>query len=205
MASNTDDIKNDSEWISFTSSPLNCFTFSYFRGSPNLWKPKRQILSVLNQNTSCLFSHSYETADRMKRKNLGFGVSPHLGLNPVHCVCCMPACMLSPFSRVRLLPYGLCSPPGSSVHGFSRQEYWSGLSCPLPWDLLTQGSNLHLLHQAVSLPLNHLVSSNYTVGNLKRNKTPVSWDETTPTHPRGILLILKKDAGSGSTPCRWKT
>ena len=117
MASNTDDIKNDSEWISFTSSPLNCFTFSCFRGSPNLWKPKCQILSVLNQNTSCLFSHSYETAYRMKRKNLGFGVSPHLGLNPVHCVCCMPACMLSAFSRVRLLPYGLCSPPGSSVHG----------------------------------------------------------------------------------------
>ena len=24
------------------------------------------------------------------------------------------------------------SPPGSSVHGSSRQEYWSGLLCPLP-------------------------------------------------------------------------
>ena len=23
-----------------------------------------------------------------------------------------------------------CSPPGSPVHGFSRQGYWSGLSCP---------------------------------------------------------------------------
>ena len=23
-----------------------------------------------------------------------------------------------------------CSPPGSSVHGFSRQEYWSGFPCP---------------------------------------------------------------------------
>ena len=28
-----------------------------------------------------------------------------------------------------------CSPPGSSVHRFSRQEYWSGLSCPSPGDL----------------------------------------------------------------------
>ena len=27
------------------------------------------------------------------------------------------------------------SPPGSSVHGFSRQEYWSGLPCPPPGDL----------------------------------------------------------------------
>ena len=29
--------------------------------------------------------------------------------------------------------------------GLSRQEYWSGLPCPPPWDLLTQGSNLSLL------------------------------------------------------------
>ena len=28
-----------------------------------------------------------------------------------------------------------CSPPGSSVHGFSRQEYWSGLLFPSPGDL----------------------------------------------------------------------
>ena len=30
--------------------------------------------------------------------------------------------------------------------GFSRQEYWSGLPFPPPGDLLTQGSNPHLLH-----------------------------------------------------------
>ena len=30
--------------------------------------------------------------------------------------------------------------------GFSRQEYWSGLPFPSPGDLLTQGSNLGLLH-----------------------------------------------------------
>ena len=28
-----------------------------------------------------------------------------------------------------------CSPPGSSVRGFSRQEYWSGLPFPSPGDL----------------------------------------------------------------------
>ena len=28
-----------------------------------------------------------------------------------------------------------CSPPGSSVHGFSRQEYWSGFPFPSPGDL----------------------------------------------------------------------
>ena len=43
----------------------------------------------------------------------------------------------------------ICSPPGSSVHRFSRQEYWSGLPCPPPGDLPTQRSNprlLQLLH-----------------------------------------------------------
>ena len=33
-----------------------------------------------------------------------------------------------------------CSLPGSSVHGFSRQEYWSGLPCPPPEDLPDPGS-----------------------------------------------------------------
>ena len=33
-----------------------------------------------------------------------------------------------------------CSLPGSSVHGFSGQEYWSGLLCPPPGDL----SNLEI-------------------------------------------------------------
>ena len=32
-----------------------------------------------------------------------------------------------------------CSLPGSSVHGFSRREYWSGLPCPPPGDLPNPG------------------------------------------------------------------
>ena len=33
-----------------------------------------------------------------------------------------------------------CSPPGSSVHGIPRQEYWSGVPFPTPGDLpLLQG------------------------------------------------------------------
>ena len=35
-----------------------------------------------------------------------------------------------------------CSPPGSSVHGFSRQEYWSGLPYPPPGDLPDPGLEL---------------------------------------------------------------
>ena len=32
-----------------------------------------------------------------------------------------------------------CSLPGASVHGFSRQEYWSGLPCPPPGNLSDLG------------------------------------------------------------------
>ena len=52
-----------------------------------------------------------------------------------------------------------CSPPGSFVHGLSRQEYWSGLPFPPPGNLPSpgtepessassalQGSNLSFLH-----------------------------------------------------------
>ena len=34
------------------------------------------------------------------------------------------------------------SPPGSSVHGIFRQEYWSRLSCPPPGDLPDPGIEL---------------------------------------------------------------
>ena len=55
----------------------------------------------------------------------------------------MRACVLNHFSCVRL-----CATPRTVTCqaplaiGFSRQEYWSGLPCPLPGDLFpTQGSN----------------------------------------------------------------
>ena len=68
------------------------------------------------------------------------------------------ACMLSRFSRVRLfatLWTIACQAPLS--RGFSRQDYWSGLSCPSPGDLPDPGvepSLLGPLHwQAGSLAL----------------------------------------------------
>ena len=33
-----------------------------------------------------------------------------------------------------------CSPPGSSVHGFSRQEYWRGCHCLLHTKCLANGN-----------------------------------------------------------------
>ena len=72
------------------------------------------------------------------------------------------ACVCSVMSD-SLQPHGLIARQAPLSVGLSRQEYWSGLSFPLPGDLLTQGSNpclLKLLHwQMDSLPLSHLGSS----------------------------------------------
>ena len=38
-----------------------------------------------------------------------------------------------------------CSPPGSSVPGFSGQEHWSDLPCPPPGDLPNPGIELESL------------------------------------------------------------
>ena len=40
-----------------------------------------------------------------------------------------------------------CSPPGSSVHGISQQEYLIGLSFPSPGDLPESPASLPLSHQ----------------------------------------------------------
>ena len=43
-----------------------------------------------------------------------------------------------------------CSPLGSSVQGFSRPEYWSGLPRPPPGDFLNPGSNPCLISPALA-------------------------------------------------------
>ena len=51
------------------------------------------------------------------------------------CVCaCVCAQLLSQSCPTLCNPMD-CSPPGSSVHGISRQEYWNGLAFPPPRDL----------------------------------------------------------------------
>ena len=61
------------------------------------------------------------------------------------------------------------SPPGSSVHGISKQEYWSGLSFLPPGDLLNPGIKPMPLvspaWQAGSLLLSHHGSPDGVVSN----------------------------------------
>ena len=67
-------------------------------------------------------------------------------------------CVLSHFSRVWLFATtSTVARQAPLSMGFSKQEYWSGLSCPLQGTILTQGSNACLsgllYWQVVSLPL----------------------------------------------------
>ena len=49
-----------------------------------------------------------------------------------------------------------CSLPGSSVHGISRQEHWSGLPFIFPEDLPSPGiESASPILQVDSLPLSH--------------------------------------------------
>ena len=58
----------------------------------------------------------------------------------------MPACLLSPFSHVQLFAMlWTIARQASLFMGFSRQEYWSGLPCPLQGIFPTQGLKARLL------------------------------------------------------------
>ena len=68
-----------------------------------------------------------------------------------------------------------CSPPGSSVHGISRQEYWSGLPFPSPGDLPNPGIKpTSPAWQVDSLPLSQLGSLNSYLDDFK-NHFRISW------------------------------
>ena len=69
-----------------------------------------------------------------------------------------------------------CSPPGSSVHGFSRPEYWTGLPClplgDLPDPDIQPTSLTSPALQADSLPLvptAFLYASKRIIDKLKKN------------------------------------
>ena len=56
-----------------------------------------------------------------------------------------------------------CSTPGSSVHGFSRQQYWSGLPFPSPGDLPHQGIKHGSLFHDIDILLFFNKNLNYEI------------------------------------------
>ena len=67
-----------------------------------------------------------------------------------------------------------CSPPGSSVQGFPRQEYWSGLPFPSPEVFLTQGLTL-----CCRQILNCAIGTWQILAKWKKKKLTVVQGETT--------------------------
>ena len=85
-------------------------------------------------------------------------------------------CCCSPLSCVQLFCDSMdCSPPGSSVHGISRQEYWSGLPFPSPGDLPNPGIKpTSPAWQVDSLPLSQIGNLNSYLDDLK-NHFRINW------------------------------
>ena len=102
-----------------------------------------------------------------------------------------------------------CSPPGSSVHGFSRQGYWSGFPFPSPGDLPNPGiapSSPAL--QADSLPSKPpgkprlLVWMRANAGEwLTRILLPTLEPECAGSHP--ALHLVGVCSYSGDVPLLW--
>ena len=101
---------------------------------------------------SCCIAYFCSLSSPLEQKQTNKKIPPNLAtLTLVFIVCnsdlscCV--CLLSCFSHVQLfaaLWTVACQPPLSM--GFSRQEYWSGLSCPPPGHLPNQGINPGLPH-----------------------------------------------------------
>ena len=119
------------------------------------WDGRRECCSregvpaaELSSPHSCWMSHSLgvkcrvrggPAQERLVTKTKAYGVMCQSMQISFLC-----ACVLSHFSRVRLL----ATPRTVACHiplsmGFSRQECWSGLPCPPPGDLPDPGIELH--------------------------------------------------------------
>ena len=115
------------------------------------------LLSLFNLGNVNRTSEAYSISAFLPQSQTAFR---HLGYPTAlqHQTWCVRACVLSPFSCVRLFAplWTLARQVPLSV-GFSRQEYCSGLPCPCPGDLPNPGTepmSLSLLHwQVGSFPL----------------------------------------------------
>ena len=82
-----------------------------------------------------------------------------------------------------------CSPPGSSIHGFSRQEYWRGV--PLPSLGLRQCGKLNRLLVRICRVKRDALSTGRP--NYVRTITPAK--ATQLCHSRSYFLLILLDEG----------
>ena len=132
---------------------------------PTLWSQIRLFLRKQNKQNE-------RREERLHFKHLHYLNTLHLLRSCLKSLCA--ACMHTKSLQLCLT---LCNPMdhsllGSSVHGFSRQEYWSGLPFPSPGHLSNPGIKpVSLLSPALaagSLPLGNPLNSLYN--SLKKRK-----------------------------------
>ena len=93
-----------------------------------------------------------------------------------------------------MTPWTVCSPPGSSVHGISQQEYWSGLPFRPPGDLPDAGMDPKLpAWQGDSLPLSHLGSSNAYLSDVSSGPFTFIQNDFVEDFPRAGIDLGAED------------
>ena len=95
---------------------------------PNRWEHPQNFIFMVGWGGGMYLSRK---KPRMRHEESSFSFS-----NCYHFSIC--AVLSHSVMSNSLRPHGLC-PSGPSVGRFSRQEYWSGLPCPPPGDLLDPG------------------------------------------------------------------
>ena len=142
----------DNSWFGVERSPADCGMFHRISA---LYIPNPPHVTTANVSGEANRS-MLRIADRGYR-----GVVNRLYTHP-----CVRAKLLQ--SCLTLCNPKDYSPPGSSVHGLSRQEYWSGLPCPPPGDLPDPGIEPRApALQVDTLPLSHQGSPNTYVKQCK--------------------------------------
>ena len=79
--------------------------------------------------------------------------------------------------------------------GFTRQEYWSGLPCRLPWDLLNPGTEPKSL---MSLALASRFFTTSPTWEVQSGETTFELSSMTPGLTLFYLLILLKNSDTTS-------
>ena len=105
---------------------LEWVAISFPRGSsrPRNWSWLSCIADRLFTNWAMREAQDPGSRDQKKKK----------GSSKSHVYQCVCVCVCARLCLIFGDPMD-CNPPGSSVHGISQQECWSGLSCPPPGDL----------------------------------------------------------------------
>ena len=97
-------------------------------------------MKVKSLSRVCLLATPWTTAYQAP-SSMGFSRHEHWGVGCHFLLQCMKVKSESEIAQScpTLRDPMDCSLPGSSVHGFSRQEYWSGVPLPSPTELLDFG------------------------------------------------------------------